>query len=149
MFLTLELTSSARIRMAIATLVVFALAGPVRAIAASTTKNATGWTVNNSADWSPSPPSANPLGAPDTACTGTSAPTGSWAQFSFSGFAIPFGDVVTGIEVRVKYRSGGTNTVQITNGGALVGSSKTIAAHSAQAFCSNTSFVSAGGAGDA
>ena len=118
-------------------------------IAATTALFGSGWSVNNNADWTPFPPNTNPLGAPNHLCTGASTPTGSWAEFTFAGFSIPGGDVVTGIEVRVNYLSAsGSNTVQLTDDGSLTGNSKTVASVSAQSFCSNTAWVSAGGAAD-
>ena len=122
-------------------------AAPARA--ATTSLYASGWTVNNNADWTPFPPATNPLGAPDVVCVDVSTPTGSWAEFTFGGFGIPGGDTVTGIEVRVNYVSiSSGNTVQLTNGGSLVGSSKSVAQVTGVAACSSAMWVSAGGAGD-
>ena len=122
-------------------------AAPARA--ATTSLYASGWSVNNNADWTPFPPATNPLGAPDVLCVDVSTPTGSWAEFTFGGFGIPAGDTVNGIEVRVNYVSiSSGNTVQLTDGGSLVGSSKSVAQVTGQAFCSTATWVSAGGSTD-
>ncbi len=120
------------------------------AFAGTYTQNASGWSVNNNADWTPSPPSTNPLGGPNDLCTGASTPTGSWAEFTFPGFGIPAGETVTGIEVRVNYRASTDNTVQLTNGGSLVGTAKTDLpdAFIGASFCSSTFYVGTGGSGD-
>jgi len=115
------------------------------ALAASETQHASAWSVNNNADWTPFPPSANPLGVSDNNCTGASTPSGSWAEFIFPAFSIAGTATITGIQVKVKYRSGGSNTVQLTKSGmGLVGDARTLSALSAQAFCSSTAFVSVG-----
>ena len=61
---------------------------------ADTSQFANGWSVNNNADWTPFPPNMNVLGPVDALCTGTSTPTGSWAEFTFPAFGIPGGDTV-------------------------------------------------------
>jgi len=109
---------------------------------------ASGWSVNNNADWTPFPPNANPLGPPNDACTG-GVIVGSWAHFTFPQFGLPAGSTVTGIMVRFKYLSqSGSNTVQLTNGGTLVGNSKPIASVAGPSRCSSTKFTSVGGDGD-
>lgn len=118
-----------------------------RARAATTGQYANGWSVNNNADWTPFPPSPNPLGPPDNNCTGGVIP-GAWAEFTFGGFGLSGSDTVTGIEVSVKYRSSGTHSLQLKNGGVNVGTSKTLAASPVASFCSSTAIVTAGGAGD-
>ena len=101
-------------------------------------------TVNNAADWTPSPSRVE--GAPNAACVGTSTPTDSWIQMSFPAFAIPGGQTVTGIEVRAKYRSSSSNAVQLTVSGGLVGSTNNLpSVFSGPSNCSSTAFTSAGG----
>lgn len=122
---------------------------PEQALAASSSAYASGWTVNNDADWTPFPPNSNPLGAPDDFCTGTSTPAGSWAEFTFPAFSIPAYHTVTGIEVRFKYLSAsGTNTARLGNNGSLVGNTRTVPSKSGSSSCNNTDWVSAGGASD-
>ena len=85
----------------------------------------------------------------DTLCTGTSTPTGSWVQMSFPAFAIPGAETITGVEVRVKYRSSSTNTVQLTVSGGLVGSTNNLASvFNGPSNCSSTAFTSVGGNAD-
>ncbi|MCG8458890.1 MAG: hypothetical protein MI919_21635 [Holophagales bacterium] len=125
---------------------VLLLAGP--ALAADTTSGyATSWTVNNNADWTPFPPSTNPLGAPNNFCTGTSTPTGSWAEFSFGNLGIPSADVVTGIQVRFKYKTASSNTAQLYLDGSAVGNTKSVGSHTGS-FCSSTAWKSVGGSSD-
>ena len=119
------------------------------ALIATSANFASSWSVNNNADWTPFPPSANPLGPADNNCTGASTPTGSWAEFTFPAYSIPGGDVLQGIEVRVNYRSSATNTAQLTKSGSLVGSTRTVPmAFVGPSGCSSTFWVSAGGASD-
>lgn len=109
---------------------------------------ASGWSVKNNADWTPFPPNANPLGPPNDACTGGTI-RNSWAEFTFSGFGLPAGATVTGIQVRVKYLSqSGTNTLQLTGGGALIGATRTVASVAGQSSCANTQFTGVGGDGE-
>ena len=109
---------------------------------------ASGWSVKNDADWTPYPPSNNPLGPPDSSCTG-GVIAGSWAHFEFPAFGVPAGSSVTGVLARVKYLSqSGTNTVQLTDGGSLVGSAKTLPAVMGESRCSATTFTSVGADGD-
>lgn len=131
---------------ALIALVLFAISSNRPALAVTTGQFASGWSVNNIADWTPPPPSTNPLGASNNACVGGTT-GGAWAEFTFPGLGLPAADIVTGIEVQVDYRSTNTHTLQLRKGGANVGSSKVIAAV-APSFCSNTAVVTAGGAGD-
>ena len=109
---------------------------------------ASGWSVKNNADWTPFPPNGNPVGPPDSTCTG-GVIAGSWAHFTFPSFNLPSSATVTGIMVRFKYKSpSGSNTVQLTNSDALVGNSKPIASVSGSARCSSTTFTGVGGDAD-
>lgn len=113
--------------------------------AATSSQYASGWSVNNDADWTPFPPSTNPLSAPDVSCTDASTPTGSWAEFTFSGFSIPGGDVINGVEVQFKYRSSASNTAQLTDGGSLVGNTRTVPLmFDGPSYCSSTANVTSG-----
>jgi len=104
-------------------------------------------TVNNATDWTASPSRVE--GAADTLCTGTSTPTGSWVQMSFPAFAIPGAETIIGVEVRVKYRSSSTNTVQLTVSGGLVGNTNSLpSVFSGPSNCSSTAFASTGGNAD-
>lgn len=117
--------------------------------AATQSQFASSWAVNNNADWTPFPPNTNPLGPPNDFCTGTSTPTGDWADFSFPAFSIPGGEIVNGVEVRFKYLSqSGSNTAQLKSGGSLVGATRTVPQAVGTSSCDNTFFVSAGGVGD-
>ncbi|HEX6200023.1 MAG TPA: PKD domain-containing protein [Thermoanaerobaculia bacterium] len=119
------------------------------AAAATQAQFASSWAVNNNADWTPFPPNPNPLGPPNDFCTGTSTPTGDWADFSFPAFSIPGGETVNGVEVRFKYLSqSGSNTAQLKSGGSLVGATRTVPQAVGTASCDHTFFVSAGGMGD-
>ncbi len=105
---------------------------------------ASGWSVKNHADWTPFPPNANPLGPPNSNCTG-GVIAGSWAHFTFPAFTLPTSATVVGILLRVKYKSpSGSNTVQLTDGGTLVGSSTSIASVSGASGCAGTTFTSVG-----
>ena len=109
---------------------------------------ASGWTVKNNADWTPFPPSANPLGAPNDTCTGGTI-NNSWAHFTFGAMNLPSGASIAGIEVCMKYLSpSGSNTVQLTRSGTLIGSSKTIASVSGPSNCAGSSFTGVGGDSD-
>jgi hypothetical protein len=122
-------------------------AGP--APAATQAQFASGWAVNNNADWTPFPPNPNPLGPPNDFCTGTSTPTGDWADFNFPAFSIPGGEIVNGVEVRFRYLSqSGSNTAQLKSGGSLVGATRTVPQALGTASCDNSIWVSAGGMGD-
>ncbi len=115
---------------------------------ASEAHYASGWTVKNNADWTPPPPSGNPLGPPNDTCTGGTI-ANSWARFTFPAANLPPGATVTGVEVRLKYLSpSGSNTVQLTRGGAPVGASKTVASVSGASNCAATTFTGVGGDGD-
>ncbi len=128
-------------------LVALLLASPI--FAASESRFASGWSVNNNADWTPFPPNPAPLGAPNNSCTGASTPTGSWAEFTFGNFSIPAGDLVTGIQVRAKYLAQtAPNPVQLQLSGSNVGSSQSLPIATGSAACSSTVFVSVGGDGD-
>ena len=112
--------------------------------ASSEAHYASGWSVKSNADWTPFPPNANPLGPPDSSCTG-GVIAGSWAHFTFSSFTLPASATVVGILLRVKYKSpSGSNTVQLTDGGTLVGTSTSIASVSGSSGCAGTTFTSVG-----
>lgn len=86
----------------------------------------------------------NPLGPPNSNCTG-GVIAGSWAHFTFPPFTLPTSATVVGILLRVKYKSpSGSNTVQLTDGGTLVGSSTSIASVSGSSGCAGTTFTSVG-----
>lgn len=109
---------------------------------------ASGWSVNNNADWTPFPPSANPLNAPNGNCTG-GVNTNGWAQFTFPAFSLPGGANVTGVEVRVHYASlSGSNTLQLTSVGSTIGTTQTVNGTSSGSGCAGAADRSAGGAGD-
>ncbi len=120
---------------------------PQQVLATTSNEYASDWSVNNDADWTPSPPSTSPLGAPDDTCAGVSTPTGSWAEFTFPALDIPTSDTINGIEVRFKYKSGSTNTAQLKNGSSLVGDTQSVSSLTGS-YCSNTDWVSAGGSTD-
>ncbi len=120
---------------------------PQQALATTSSEYASDWSVNNDADWTPFPPSTSPLGAPDDSCAGVSTPTGSWAEFTFPALDIPTSDTINGIEVRFKYKSGSTNTAQLTDGSSLIGEPQTVSALTGS-NCSSTDWVSAGGSSD-
>ena len=107
-----------------------------------------GWSVRHNADWTPHPPSASPLGPPNSSCTG-GAVVGSWAHFTFPPFSVPSGAAVTGILVRFKYLSqSGGNRVQLSNSGTLVGNAQPLASVTGASRCPSTTFTSVGGDGD-
>lgn len=117
---------------------------PGAALAADQSQFASGWSVTNNADWTPFPPSANPLGAPDSDCVDSSAGAGI-ADFTFPAFSLPAGATVTGIEVTFRYNAGSdTNPVQLTDGGTPTGSSKSLA-NNAPGTCNDTSDAVVGG----
>lgn len=116
--------------------------------AASQSQYANGWSVNHIADWNPFPPDPAPLGPPNAVCIGTSTPPGSWAQFTFPAFSIPAGDLVTGIELNLKYISqSGSHTLQLTDSGSLIGIPQTIPLVPGVSFCDNTVPTHVGGNG--
>ena len=73
-----------------------------------------------------------------------------WINFSFPAFALPAGDLVTGIEVRIKIRTVNPDEVQLTDSGTLTGVTKVVpSVFEGQSFCSSTAFTPAiGGDGD-
>jgi hypothetical protein len=121
-----------------------AAAQPVR----SESHSASSTSVNNNADWFPSPPTTT-HGPEDNICAGSAAWTVSWIQFGFPAFNIPAGHEVTGIEISVKYRSTNATPAQLTRNGTLVGTVKSVpAVTSSQSNCAHTDWASAGGDGD-
>ncbi|HSR52374.1 MAG TPA: DUF5011 domain-containing protein [Acidobacteriota bacterium] len=129
----------------LAALIITAL--PPAILAGSQTQNATSQIVNNGVEWmSPD----NILGAPDDACALTfDQPAGSWIQLSFPAFTIPAGEMVTGIEVRVKYTSSVDRDVQLHIGGTLSGSVMAQPMFfNGGVGCAATGFSSAGGDGN-
>jgi hypothetical protein len=133
--------------LAVPFLLILLSAGP--APAATQAQFASSWAVNNNADWTPFPPNPNPLGPPNDLCTGSSTPTGDWADFSFPAFTIPGGEIVNGIELRVRYLSqSGSNTAQLKSGGSLVGATRTVPQAVGTSSCDHSIWVSAGGMGD-
>ena len=124
---------------------------PLPSSALSQSQFASSWAVNSDADWVPYPSHANgaqPLGAPNDLCATSSIPT-AWAEWTFPAFTIPGGEVITGIEFRIKYYASFANTAQLKLGGALVGATRSIPLYnSGMNNCSNTVWRSAGGAGD-
>jgi hypothetical protein len=132
------------------TVILLALVGVGASVstAGTTAKFANGWSVKNNADWTPFPPSANPLGAPDVNCTGGSI-LNSWAKFTFPGFGIPGGDVVTGIQVKLKYRAVAPNTIQLTDSGSLVGGTRMLPSFfGGDSNCASTAWTTVTGAND-
>ena len=140
--------SATRTRRILTTFALFSTIIAIPAFGAEQERYAASWTVNNNAEWTPAPPSANVLGPVDSLCTGTSTPTGSWAEFTFSAFSIPGGDPVTGIEVTIWYEATTTaNPVEIKFLGIPQGA-KTLGTTTSPLFCSESAEVSAGGDGD-
>ncbi len=148
-----RLGSSVSFRLVISTVGVLAMLGARPSSAATTTLNASAWNPsdegNPGVDWNPPFPNSAPLGPPDDSCVGTPI-TDAWINFSFPPFALPAGDTVDGIEVRIKIRTVNDDQVQLTNSGALVGNTKVVpSVFLGQANCSSTSFTPAiGGNGD-
>ncbi len=100
--------------------------------------------------WVPSATSGNVLGAPEgtgsSLCVAaSSAPGGATATFTFSGFSIPGGDVIQGVEVRMKYETDGDHDVQLTDMGSVAGSVRVMPASPGPSTCDGTSFKTAGG----
>jgi len=125
---------------------VFIFLLPAPLMATDTGAFATGWTVDNNANWTPFPPNTNPLGAADNACTGGTA---GWAEFTFPALAIPGGDSLDGITVNIKYRSAAAQTVQLKNSGSNVGSTQnTPIETSGPSNCGGTAWNGVGGAAD-
>ncbi|HSR50205.1 MAG TPA: immunoglobulin-like domain-containing protein [Acidobacteriota bacterium] len=116
-------------------------------LAADQTRNANGHTVDNPNEWIAT---GNIEGAPDDFCAATSdVPMDNWIEVTFPAFTIPAGEMITGVEVRVKYRTNGDNQVQLTIGGSLSGSAMVLPLFfGGQSNCASTSFVSAGGDGN-
>jgi hypothetical protein len=105
-------------------------------------------TVNNSADWHPSPPTTIE-GPEDSMCAGSAAWVVSWIQVGFPAFSIPAGHEVTGIEISVKYQSADSTPAQLTNSGSLVGIVKSVPpVTSSLSNCTSTGWASVGGDGE-
>ncbi|NND75131.1 MAG: hypothetical protein HKN44_09000 [Ilumatobacter sp.] len=119
------------------------------ATAASEGQYASAWSSPNSALWTPQPPSANVLGPTEasTLCASTSgSPGGAIAFFTFPAFSIPAGDVIQGIEVKPRYRTNDSHFLQLTDGGVLIGSQKTLPLNfPGMSNCDSTSVVTVGG----
>ena len=120
--------SSVVSRIVVAALVVLVVSHASRSFADSLGEYATGWSVDNNANWTPFPPANNPLGAPNDNCVDVSAPPPTWAEFTFPAFSFPAGSTLTGIEVEVNYVNliDGSNDVRLTNGGGQVGATRTV-----------------------
>ncbi len=100
--------------------------------------------------WVPSATSGNVLGAPEgfgsSLCVAaSSSPGGATATFDFTGFSIPGGDLILGVEVRMKYQTSGDHDVQLTDGGSLVGSVRVIGPVGGTPNCDSTGWTAAGG----
>ena len=101
--------------------------------------------------WFPLPPgSSNPLGASDAVCVGTnSSPGGATAFFEFPSFGIPASDVITGVEIKPKYRTNDAHYIQLTDGGTPIGTQQTLPLNfPGTSTCASTSVVSIGGPAD-
>ncbi|MCZ6698240.1 MAG: hypothetical protein O7D94_04840, partial [Planctomycetota bacterium] len=146
---------SVSFRLVISTMGVLALLGARPSAAATTTKNADAWNPsdedNPGLHWIAQWPDPAPLGPPDDNCTGAGSNSPPpWINFSFPAFALPAGDLVTGIEVRIKIRTVNPDEVQLTDSGTLTGVTKVVpSVFEGQSFCSSTAFTPAiGGDGD-
>jgi hypothetical protein len=100
--------------------------------------------------WIPSPTSGNVLGAPEgfgsSLCVAAgSSPGAATATFDFTGFSIPGTDIITGVEVRMKWVTEGDHQVQLTDGGSLVGGEHTMPPRLGQGPCDDTDWRTAGG----
>jgi hypothetical protein len=106
--------------------------------------------ISAAPNWVPNPIGTNVLGPPDDNCIATSdQPGNDWVEVRFS-FAIPPGDVIHGIELKVKYFEVNGATAQLTKGGGLVGATRAVPAflNSGNVSCNGTVVVTAGGPAD-
>ncbi len=115
--------------------------------AQSVSQYASGWTASVP-DWTPMPPSPNPLGPPNSMCVGTSNAGEVWAQFSFPSLGIPAGDSVVGIEVNVNYGSVVSPTMQLFLGGVPVGDPRPLPSTPPAGSCDASVVRTAGGPAD-
>lgn len=112
--------------------------------AQSVSQYASGWTASGT-DWTPMPPSMNPLGPPDAFCVGTSNAGEVWAQFTFPSFGIPAVNTIVGIEVNVNYRSVVSPTMTLRMGGGQIGMSRMLPATPVGPSTCNDSLVRTAG----
>ena len=129
-----------------------AFPGAPPAEAATSTQFAFDWQGSPASGgvWIPSATSANVHGAPEgtgsSLCVAaSSSPGGATATFDFTGFSIPGSDLIQGVEVRMKYGTVGDHDVQLTDGGALVGSIRVMPPSPGPSTCDGTSWKMTGG----
>ena len=104
----------------------------------SQARHANSWTAGGGTGWFSQPPSDKPLGPSDVRCV-EGGGNGAWAKFEFPSFNIPSGQVLTGIQVRVKYRAVAKPTVQLTLNNNTIGDIKAMPVQSGGAsYCSST-----------
>ncbi len=113
-------------------------------LALSVSRYASGWTAS-APDWTPMPPSPNPLGPPDDICVGTSNAGEVWAQFTFPSFGIPAGDTIVGIEVNVRYGSVVSPTMRLYMGGSPIGDPRMLPDTPGIGTCAGSLIRTAGG----
>ncbi len=118
------------------------------ASAATSAQYASQWSSTTPTLWTPTPPSTDVLGAPDSLCVAADSTGGAVASFTFAPFTIPAGEVLYGLEVDVDYATDGVHAIQLTDGGVPAGDEKALGANPGAGGCAATSVATVGGAYD-
>lgn len=114
--------------------------------AQSESQYASSWSDPSGVNWTPAAPSANVLGAPNATCVGTSNSGLIEAFFTFPAFSTT--DPIVGIEFNVNYGCVINCTMQLTDGGSLIGATRVLPSTPPIGSCSGSVIRTAGGPAD-
>ncbi|MCB0670004.1 MAG: HYR domain-containing protein, partial [Saprospiraceae bacterium] len=104
---------------------------------------ASNWSDPSGVNWTPAAPSSNVLGPPNSSCVGTSNSGLIEAYFTFPAFSTT--DPIVGIEFNVNYGCVINCTMQLTNGGTLIGNTRVLPSTPPAGSCNASQVRTSGG----